>query len=91
MDGTMVSVMSNLIAALRTPEVVEAVPGQLMDRGRAIDHLLDLRLEADTNPVLTELLDGLLADVPGKTVVELVWWRDTLDRVAEHTDYQPTA
>lgn len=82
-------VMTNLIAELRTAEVAEATPGQLIDRGRVIDYLLDLRLEAGNGTALTELLDSILGDVPGKSVVELVWWRDTLDRVADAAECQP--
>jgi hypothetical protein len=82
-------VMTNLITELRTPDVVAATPGQLIDRGRVIDHLLDLRLAAGVDPVLTKMVDEYLAAVPGKTVVELVWWRDVLDRLWLTADYQP--
>ncbi len=82
-------VMSKLIAELQTADVTAATSGQLIDRGRVIDHLLDLRLEAGSEIALTTLLDEILADVPGKSVVELVWWRDTLDRVALAADCQP--
>ncbi len=85
----MVSVISNLIAELQTADVVAAAPGQLIDRGRVIDYLLDLRLEAGNDSALTRMIDGILGDVPGKTVVELVWWRDTLDRLSLNADCQP--
>lgn len=83
------TVMSNLIAELRTEEITAAEPGQLMDRGRVIDHLLDLRLEAAGDPALVTLVDAILADVPGKSVVELVWWRDTIDRIADAAECLP--
>lgn len=82
-------VMLNLIAELRTAEVIGAEPGQLMDRGRVIDHLLDLRLAAGIDPALVAVLDQTLAEVPGKSVVELTWWRDTLDKIARLADCQP--
>ncbi len=85
----MVSVMSNLIAELRTAELAAAAPGQLMDRGRVFDHLLDLRLEAGSDSSLVALIDSVLADVPGKSVVELVWWRDTLEKIAGAAECLP--
>lgn len=81
--------MSNLIAELRTPEVADAQPGQLMDRGRVIDHLLDLRLEAAGNSGLTAAIDQTLGDVPGRNTVELTWWRDTLERLSLDLDCEP--
>jgi hypothetical protein len=58
-----------------------AINGQLSDRNRIIDHLLDLRLEHDA-PGLVAVIDELLADVPGLTVVENTWWTAALDRLA---------
>ncbi len=87
----MVPVMSNLIAELRTDELIAAAPGQLTDRGRIFDHLLDLRLEAGSDPALLSKIDAVLASVPGKSVVELVWWRDTLDQIADAAECLPTA
>ncbi|MEZ5375628.1 MAG: hypothetical protein R2733_03890 [Acidimicrobiales bacterium] len=84
-------VMSNLIAELRTAELAAAEPGQLIDRGRIFDHLLDLRLEAGADSALVSMIDGVLASVPGKSVVELVWWRDTLDQIADAAECLPTA
>ncbi len=85
----MVGVMSNLIAELRTAELVAAAPGQLIDRGRIFDHLLDLRLEAGSDSSLVTLIDSVLSDVPGKSVVELVWWRETLDKIADAAECLP--
>ncbi len=84
-------VITNLIAELRTAELVAAAPGQLIDRGRIIDHLLDLRLEATADSSLVTMIDGILADVPGKSVVELVWWRETLDQIGDAAECLPTA
>ncbi len=64
------------IATLRA-----AIDGQLSDRNRVIDHLLDLRLEFDT-PGLVAVIDDLLSDVPGLTVVENQWWGAALDQLS---------
>ena len=58
-----------------------AIDGQLSDRGRVIDHLLDLRNEF-TSPALIATIDELLTDVPGLTVVENEWWSSALDRLS---------
>ncbi len=58
-----------------------AIDGQLSDRNRIIDHLLDLRLEF-SSPGITAVIDELLSDVPGLTVVENEWWGGALDRLS---------
>ncbi|MFW2383155.1 MAG: hypothetical protein ACN4GZ_15495 [Acidimicrobiales bacterium] len=58
-----------------------AIDGQLSDRNRIIDHLLDLRLQFD-NPGFVAAIDELLSDVPGLTVVENEWWTAALDRLS---------
>lgn len=65
--------------------------GRLTDRQRIIDHLLDLRLVSGEHPALRAEVDGLLANVPGLTVVETTWWRDELDRLAQVLDAAPVA
>ena len=69
----MVTVLLNLITELQSAE-----HGQIIDRGRIIDHLLDLRIAADGDLLLTQAIDELLANTPGKSTVETVWWMDTL-------------
>ena len=47
------------------------------DRGRVVDHLLDLRIAAADQEHVVGLIDSFLADLPGKTVVETEWWINT--------------
>lgn len=51
---------------------------QLVDRAKIIDKLLDIRLMVEGNPELLIKLDRILAQVPGVTVVSLIWWRSAL-------------
>jgi len=51
---------------------------QLVDRSNVIDHLLDIRSSANGCPDLLGRIDRILAQVPGVTVVSLLWWRSTL-------------
>lgn len=55
------------------------IDGQLSDKSRVIDHLLDLRLEVADRPGVVAEIDRLLADVPGLTTVENSWWSAALD------------
>ena len=77
-DGNMVSVLDNLIAELQN-----AIEGQLLDKGRVIDNLLDLRLAAEDNPAALAAVDALLGSVPGKSVVETSWWREALTGLSD--------
>ncbi len=70
----MVLVLLNLITELQSAE-----HGQIIDRGRIIDHLLDLRLAAGDDLLVTAAIDELLANTPGKSTVETAWWRETLE------------
>lgn len=72
-SGNMVPVLDNLIAELKND-----IEGQLVDKGRVIDHLLDLRLAAEGNSTAMAAVDALLASVPGKSVVETSWWSEAL-------------
>lgn len=54
------------------------IDGQLSDKRRVIDHLLDVRLAAADLPAVIIETDRLLADVPGLTTVENDWWRAAL-------------
>ena len=69
----MSSVLLNLITELQSAE-----HGQIIDRGRIIDHLLDLRLAAEDDIISTATIDQLLANTPGKSTVETTWWQETL-------------
>lgn len=60
------------------------IHGQLSDRNRVIDHLLDLRLDTD-DPGLVATIDELLSTLPGLTVVENSWWQEALDRIERAT------
>ena len=54
-----------------------AASGQLIDKTRVIDALLDIRTASEDLEFVAEV-DKLLADVPGKTVVATIWWKATL-------------
>jgi hypothetical protein len=71
-------VITNLIEELK-----HDTGEQLIDRGRVLDHLLDLRLAAGDQTTFVALIDELLANIPGKSVVEAAWWSETLDRLAD--------
>lgn len=55
------------------------IDGQLSDRSRVIDQLLDLRLAAADLPTVVLEIDRVLLDVPGLTTVDNSWWSATLD------------
>lgn len=59
------------------------INGQLSDKRRVTDHLLDIRLEATDRPSLVAETDRLLAEMPGLTTVENEWWRAALDDLDE--------
>ena len=72
------AVLLNLIAELQSAD-----HGQIIDRGRIIDHLLDLRLAAEGDTHTTAVIDHLLGNTPGKSTVETSWWRQTLAEIAD--------
>jgi hypothetical protein len=84
MHATMECVIINLIEEFKSN-----IGGQLVDRGRVVDQLLDLRLAAHDQPQLTSFIDQLLGSLPGRTVVEAAWWAETLDRLVEAATPQP--
>lgn len=61
------------------------INGQLSDRNRVIDHLLDIRLDTG-DPAMVFVVDELLSSVPGLTVVDNSWWSDALDRIERATE-----
>ncbi len=79
----MLFVPENVIQDIRNQ-----IDGQLVDRGRVIDHLLDLRI-AGGDDGFTAIVDELLSDVPGKTVVETEWFAAALDRLSAAAAPQP--
>ena len=68
-----------------------SLSGRLTDRQRIVDALLDLRLVSGEHPALRSEVDGLLANVPGLTVVETTWWREQLDRLGAVASATPVA
>lgn len=76
-------VPENVIAEIR-----KQIDGQLIDRGRVVDHLLDLRIAAD-EPAFHETVDRLLVEIPGKNVVESTWFNEALDELLEASAPQP--
>ncbi len=70
-------------------ELIEAfqsqIQGQLVEKGRVSDHLLDLRLAAAGDSYLTAKIDSYLGSVPGVTTVSAQWWRKTLSDIQEMT------
>ncbi|MEM7321658.1 MAG: hypothetical protein AAF531_01110 [Actinomycetota bacterium] len=72
-------------------QFLDGVSGQLSDRNRVIDLLLDLRLAAADRPAVRTEVDRLLADVPGLTTVENDWLRTALAGVSTAAAAVPTA
>lgn len=73
-----------LVVETLIKELRDAIDGEVTDKARVIDHLLDLRLAGHDQPALVECIDEVLVDVPGKTTVANGWWLGTLhelDRV----------
>ncbi len=69
-------------------EFKSKIDGELIDRGRVTDQLLDLRLTCD-HPGFITLVDEMLRDLPGRSVVETSWWSDALDRLAAQATALP--
>lgn len=68
-----------------------SIDGQLSDKSRVVDQLLDLRLAAADQPTVQAEIDRLLGDVPGLTTVENDWFRGALASVANVAAAVPTA
>lgn len=82
--ATMGAVIANLIEELKSE-----ANGQLIDRGRVLDHLLDLRLAAGDQQAIVTMVDEILAALPGKNVVETEWWMGTLDQLGDAAQPEP--
>lgn len=70
----MADVVATLIQQFRSE-----IHGELSDRKRVIDHLLDVRLAMADHPLVVGEVDRLLADLPGLTTVDNTWWSAALD------------
>lgn len=57
----------------------DGLSGDTVSKSRVVDDLLDLRLDAVEHPGVVALIDQVLADVPGKTIVLTSWVDDQLD------------
>jgi hypothetical protein len=59
-------------------EALAAISGEVLDKSRVADRLLDLRLAADS-PALVAAVDDVLTSMPGRTMVPTAWWADALN------------
>jgi hypothetical protein len=59
-------------------EALAGATGEVLDKSRATDRLLDLRLAADT-PALVAAVDDVLTSIPGRTMVPTSWLIDALN------------
>lgn len=59
---------------------VSLIRGELIDRSRVVDALLDLRNSA-ASPSLVEVIDAALRGLPGRTTVRASWWQGVLDEL----------
>ena len=66
------------------------IHGQLSDRRRVIDHLLDVRLEMGDNPDVVAEVDRLLGELPGLTTVDNVWWAEAIDGLEDWASMEPS-
>jgi hypothetical protein len=73
-------------------ELISAITGEVTDKSRTADRLLDLRLEAGS-PALVDAVDELLRNLPGRTMVATAWWREALEglRLAAIIEREQTA
>ena len=73
-------------------ELIIAINGEVIDRSRVADRLLDLRNEAGS-PGIVDAVDDLLRNMPGRTMVVTSWWREALEglRLVVVIDREQTA
>jgi hypothetical protein len=57
------------------------IHGELVDRTRVVDALLDLRNTA-VSESLIEVIDAALRNLPGRTTVRAAWWQSLLDELS---------
>jgi hypothetical protein len=72
-------------------EALAAISGEVLDKSRVADRLLDLRLVADS-PALVAAVDDVLSSIPGRTMVPTSWWADALNglRIAAELEGEKT-
>ncbi len=78
----------SFVPSTEIAELTANIDGELIDRSRVIDHLLDLRI-VSPGMTFTAQVDRLLGEVPGKSVVDAAWWRQALEQLAASTEPQP--
>jgi hypothetical protein len=73
-------------------EALAAISGEVLDKSRVADRLLDLRLAADS-PELVAAVDDVLSAIPGRTMVATSWWSDALNglRLAAELEGEKTS
>lgn len=66
-------------------EMLNIEQGQLVNKSRVVDNLLDIRLAASANGDIffVSEIDKILNQVPGVTVVASAWWIETLTDLQE--------
>jgi hypothetical protein len=59
---------------------VSLIHGELIERSRIVDALLDLRNTTSASS-LVEVIDAALRSLPGRTTVRSSWWQGVLDEL----------
>lgn len=67
------------------------INGELSDKNRVTDQLLDIRLAAADRTEIVEIVDRLLVERPGLTTVTNTWWTDALDELELAAQAVPAA
>jgi hypothetical protein len=72
-------------------ETLASIDGEVLDKSRVIDRLLDLRNEAG-GPAVLAAVDAVLRGVPGRTLVANAWWSEVLTelRIAAELEDEKT-
>jgi hypothetical protein len=63
-------------------ELLRGISGQVTDRSRVVDGLLDVRQVSGEDELIISNVDELLRAVPGRTMVPSDWYRDVLQGLA---------
>ena len=59
---------------------VSLIHGELIERSRIVDALLDLRNTTSASG-LVEVIDAALRTLPGRTTVRSSWWQGIIDEL----------
>lgn len=70
-------------------ELQDGIEGEMTSRSRVVDGLLDLRLEVAEEAHLVELVDRILAEIPGRSIVLSDWWSEQLTTIALEAEREP--